>query len=68
VLWPFIVGHSLFDVLQFMRASTNEGVSSLATAAATGLCLAGGAAAVVAIARWGRTGRGGSVVPGNFVA
>jgi hypothetical protein len=68
VLWPFIVGHSLFDVLQFMRASTNEGVAALATAAATGLCLAGGAAAAVAIARWWPgTGRGGAVVPENLV-
>jgi hypothetical protein len=53
VLWPFVVGHGLFDVLQFLRASTNEGVASLATAAATWVYLAGGAAAVVAIARWG---------------
>lgn len=68
VLWPFTVGHSVFDVLQFLRDSTDEGVASLATAAATGLYLVGGVAAAVAIARWGRTGPGGAVVPGNSVA
>lgn len=68
VLWPFIVGHSLFDVLQFLRDSTDEGVASLAAAASTGLYLVGGVAAAVAIARWGRAGRGGAVVPGNSVA
>ena len=68
VLWPFIVGHSLFDVLLFLRDSANEGVASLATAAATGLYLAGGVTAAVAVAHWGRAGRGGAVVPRNLVA
>lgn len=67
LLWPFVLGHGLFDVLQYLQGAGDTRVSTTASVVSIGLYAVGGLVVTVAAMRWA-SGRGRAAVPHNFVA
>lgn len=55
LLWPFVLGHGLFDLLQYLQGAGDPRVSTTASAVSIGLYVVGGLVLTVATMRWGWT-------------
>jgi hypothetical protein len=67
LLWPFVLGHGLFDLLQYLQRAGDTRVATTPSAVSIGLYVVGGLVIIVAAMRWA-VGRGLDAVPENFVA
>jgi hypothetical protein len=66
LLWPFVLGHGLFDLLQYLQGAGDTRVSTTASVVSIGLYVVGGLVVTAAAMRWAG-GRGRAAVPHNFV-